>query len=156
RQLADRVQEQLTGAAPVCWHGGTLLRRLCSTVRIRGPIRPEEKQKNVPARESLPLEQATEADPGVSPVFVGAGARQADDLGGVLERQAPEVAQLDEPGGLGVLGGQARQGFVDVEEDVLPRGAGGFGVVQIDAPSMAAAFVGVLAAGVLDEDAAHG
>src|SRR4051794_37146567 len=50
-----------------------------------------EKSKN-PARVrySLPLEQATQADAGIGPVLVSAGAREADDLGGVLNRQAGE------------------------------------------------------------------
>src|SRR5262249_35391983 len=81
-----------------------------------------KKSKKVAAGRSLPLEQAAEADLGVGPVFVGAGAREADDLGGFLDRQAREVAQLDEPGRLEVLVGQAGQGVMNGEDLVIRRG----------------------------------
>ena len=41
RQVADGVQEELTGFLQVEWHGETILRVLYLAVRIRRPIRPE-------------------------------------------------------------------------------------------------------------------
>ena len=101
-------------------------------VRIRGSIRPEEKQKMFRAGRSLAVQQGLEADPGVGPVLVGGGTRDADHLGGVLDRQPGEVAELDQPGGLGVLGGQAGQGLVDVEQFVRRRGEADVGGVEGD------------------------
>ena len=77
------------------------------------------------------------------------------DLGGVFDRQSGEVAQLNQLGGLGILGGQAGQGFVDVEKLVRRRGEADVGGVEGHTTTPAAAFVGLLAAGLIDENAAH-
>src|SRR5207247_183834 len=43
RELADRVQKQLTGFLQVYWHGNTP--RWSPIVRIRGPICPDQTKK---------------------------------------------------------------------------------------------------------------
>ena len=73
-------------------------------MRNPAPIRPTENEKNPDsAAGSVALQQAAEAGPGVSPVRVGGRAGDADGLRRVLHRQAREVAQLDQAGGLRIL-----------------------------------------------------
>jgi hypothetical protein len=57
---------------------------------------------------------------------------------------------------LGILGGQAGQGFVNIEKLFRQRGKADVGGVEGYATALAAAFVGLLATSLIDEDAAHG
>ncbi len=103
RQVADGVQEELTGLLQVEWHGETILRVLYLAVRIHRPIRPERKEKIGPALGSLSLQQATEASSGIGPVLIGGGTRDAERLCRILDRESREVAKLDQLGGLWVF-----------------------------------------------------
>src|SRR5207249_3336776 len=58
--------------------------------------------------------------------------------------------------GQGILAGQESQGLVEVQESVRVGLGYGFGLREVDAPVLAAVLLGPLAAGVLDQDAAHG
>jgi hypothetical protein len=62
-------------------------------------------------------------------VFVGGGPRDTDGLGRVLDREAREGAQLDQLSPLRVLGGEAGQGRIDVEEMVVRRRVADVGVI---------------------------
>src|SRR5262245_49372156 len=65
----------------------------------------------------VPLLKARgEPGAGVSPVLIGACARDAEDLGDLLDREAREEAELDEPGRVRLLPGQHAQGVVEVEQ----------------------------------------
>src|SRR5262245_9630169 len=59
---------------------------------------------------------AVEPDPGVRPVAVRRGARDAEGLGRLLNGQPAEVAQGDEPGLDRVLGGEPGQGLVEGQQ----------------------------------------
>src|SRR5204862_479482 len=113
------------------------------------------RKESVPTL-SLPVQQGLEAGSRVGPVLVGGRARDADHLGGVLDRQPGKVAQLDQSGGLGVLGGQPGQGIIDVQKFVRWRGEADVGGVEGHTTTLAAAFGGLLAPRLIDQDAAHG
>src|SRR4051794_40356814 len=98
-----------------------------------------------------------EPDAGVSPVLVGGRAREAEQLPGLLEGQAGEVAELDQLAGLGLLGGEGGEGVV--EEQQLVRRSLRSQVLAVEVhllPASAAPLLATLAAGVVDEDAPHG
>ena len=92
---------------------------------------------------------------GVPPGPVGGGQGDAQALGRLLQGQAAEEAQLDELGLERVVERELLQGLVQGQE--LLRGpAGAEGVeVRVFAPPAAAVLLAPLAAGVLDQDAAH-
>jgi hypothetical protein len=71
-------------------------------------------------------------------------------------RQAREIAQLHEPGRVGVVVFQPGQGFVQRDEVVTPCVGGREICGKVNAQPAAAVLVGLLAAGLIDEDAAHG
>jgi hypothetical protein len=59
---------------------------------------------------------AMEPGPGIGPVLVSGRAREADDLGRVFNREAAEVAELDELGRLRVLPSELLQRRVDFDQ----------------------------------------
>src|SRR5205814_989831 len=69
--------------------------------------------------------------------------------------QPRDVAELDQFGRLGVGAGQPREGGVDVQHVVEAFGRGGGELVEVQASATAAPLLALLAAGVIDEDAAH-
>src|SRR5262249_37176728 len=92
---------------------------------------------------------------GVGPEVIGRSRGNAEQVGGLLDRQAAEVAQLDQVGGLGIRHGQLGEGFIQGEEIVGYLGTGNLELVECLPLLAAAAFAGLFAAGLLDEDAAH-
>ena len=99
---------------------------------------------------------AEQPGPAERPEAVGGAAADAQGLGRFLMRQAGEVAQLHEPGRVGVVAFQPAQHLVQRDE-VVGTGLGGGEVRgEIDAQPSAAVLVGLLATGLLDEDASHG
>lgn len=104
----------------------------------------------------MPRQQCLEADPRVGPVFVGGRAGDADCLGSVLDGQTGKIVELNQSSGLWILGGQTGQGFIDVEQLLSRRGETDINGVEWDTSTPAAALVGLLASGLIHEDAAHG
>src|SRR5262245_56332065 len=94
----------------------------------------------------VPLLQACgEPGAGVSPVLIGACARDPEDLGGLLDREAREEAELDELGRVRLLPGQDAQGLIEVEQLVRLGSADHVGVIEVDPGSAAAVPLGLLA-----------
>src|SRR5687768_15530886 len=87
---------------------------------------------------------------------VGRRSADAQGFGGLLDRQTGEVAELDELGLFGVFFGELGQGVVEGDQVVGRGGEGEAGLVEVDAAEAAAAFGSGAAAGLLDEDSAHG
>ena len=82
-------------------------------------------------------------------------AADAQGGGRILVRQAGEVAELHEPGRVGIVAFQPAQGLVEGEE-VVGGGLGGGEILgKFDARPAAAVLLGLLAAGLIDQDAAH-
>src|SRR5262249_40447671 len=145
RSCSTRRPSPPTLAAAVCRRRAETARALCTSLPASHPPpsgdtysadsapRSSGKKTKNPARRSLAVQQALEADAGGRPVLVGGRAREADDLGGVLDGQAGEIAQLDQPRRLRVLGGQAGQGVVDVQEVVRRRVQADVHGVEVDA-----------------------
>src|SRR5262249_61305168 len=95
-----------------------------------------------------------EPGPGIGPVAVGGGRGDAQHLGGLLAGQAGKVAQLDELRLLGIDRGQLLEGLVEGEQLVVRLGCGD-GLEGLSS-QVAAALLGTLPAGVVDQDTAHG
>src|SRR5262249_1336518 len=112
----------------------------------------------VPIRP-MAAELTVEPRPGVIPVASGCCARDAEGLGGLLDGQAGEVAELDQLGLGGGFASEARpppgEGGHGVRRGT--RGGGGsLDVLEMDPAQAASVLLGLLAAGVLDEDPPHG
>jgi len=101
------------------------------------------------------LQFAVQPGAGEGPPALGGGDGDAQRAGRLGGGQAGEEAELDQAGLVRLLGGQAGQGGVEVEQ-VL----GGLGdaveLLQRHAPPPPAVLDGLLAAGVVDEDVPHG
>src|SRR5690349_8733185 len=87
---------------------------------------------------------------------IGGRPRQAEAAGGLIDGEAGEVAELDQLGGLRILGGQAGEGLVDQQDLVVRVVDGQVGLEQVDAGESLPALAASLSAGVLDQDAPHG
>src|SRR5262245_54630660 len=116
----------------------------------------QEIRDGSPGRGVPPADLAPEPGPGVAPQPVRAGPGHAEGLGGVLDRQPGEKVQLHDAGGLGVLGGEPGQGLVEGEDLLGRRADRDVLVVELDPLPVPAVPEAALAAGTLDEDAAHG
>ena len=93
---------------------------------------------------------------GVGPVALGGGRGNVERGGRFFNRHADKVPELDEVGFRRINGGEFFQGVVDGEQLViLPRG-GHRQVRNVHAVLAATVTQGAFAAGVVDEDAAHG
>src|SRR5262249_33435802 len=103
-------------------------------------------------RSDFPVEPGA----GVVPVAVGGGKGNAQRFGGLVHGQAGEVAELDQRGLDAVLPGEFIQGLVQGQEVVGRPGRRRLGEVQVEPLPVAATTEGLLAAGLLDQDAAHG
>src|SRR5262245_43928237 len=92
----------------------------------------------------------------VSPIGIRGSGGNVEDRRGLLDRQAAEVAQLNESGSPGVPEGQPAKRLVE-RQQVL-GGLRGGDLVRFEGlgRAAAAALLTVFAAGVLDQDAAHG
>ena len=95
--------------------------------------------------------------PGVGPEAVRRSRANAEDLGRVEDREAGEVPELHQFRGSAGRPGRVLQCLV--EGDQVSRAGSGSGdrkFVQVVPLSLAAALLALLAAGAVDEDAAHG
>src|SRR5262245_17604524 len=107
-------------------------------------------------RSALVAEGGDQPGPCVSPVGVGGSRRDAQGGRGRRDGQAGEVTELDHFRGPGLDGREPVEGLVEGEEAWgRTRGRRLIGV-EVVAGEVAAAFRPALAAGGLDEDAAHG
>src|SRR5262249_21354111 len=99
---------------------------------------------------------AVQPGPCVSPVLVSVGPGDAGQLRGFLDGEAGEVAEPDELGRGGVFTGEFLDRVVD-DQQLIRAGQGNeVRAVQVHPLQTAAPFLASLAAGVVDEDAAHG
>src|SRR5262245_32894211 len=102
-----------------------------------------------------PLEPVEEPAPGVRPDGVRRPRGEAERLGRLADGQAGEVAKLDQLGGRPVGPLQGGQGLVQGEQVVGAARRRDVHVFERDAPPTGPPLAGLLAAGALDEDAAH-
>src|SRR5262245_31331088 len=93
---------------------------------------------------------------GVRPVAIGRGGGDAEDLAGLLERQAGEVTQLDQLGLELILFSELGERLVESDKIFRLLRRRDLHVVDIMTHHAAAALLAVLAASVFDQDAAHG
>jgi len=98
---------------------------------------------------------AGEGDAGEGPVALDGAGSDLEELGDLIDGKASEVAQLDDAGLAGILGGEAGEGLIDGGDFVEAIGRNGEVVVHLDAVKASGAAFGVVLAGVVDEDLAH-
>src|SRR5262249_43194258 len=128
---------------------------------LRGSMRNwETRGARIPGKKSgsgtvgvQPLEQP---GPGVGPQRVGRPGRDPQGRGGLVAGEAGEEAELDQFRRLRVHVGEPVEQVVEFEQVVGKALAGEDRLVQVRPWPAAAALPGFLAAGLLDEDAAHG
>src|SRR5438876_10777440 len=106
---------------------------------------------------SMPLafQLAEEPGPGMGPVVVGRARGNAENLGRLLEGHADEVAQLDQFSFEFALRGKFIQRLVHGEQLLIVNREGKLPLLNIDALLPAPMTHRALAAGVVDQDAAH-
>ena len=127
-----------------------------SPPNARNPIkRLTESEKSSSARPRTG-DGVLEPCAGVGPVSVGGGPGQAEGGGRVLDGQPGEVPQFDHTRGDRVFGGEPGEGRIEGEQSVVRNLGFGRDVGQLDPRAVAAVLLRPLAAGVFDEDAAHG
>jgi hypothetical protein len=102
------------------------------------------------------LDRSQEPRPGVGPHLVRLPPADAHDPRGLLVPHAHEEAELHQARHLGVLLRQPLQGIIHREQFVGGHLHGGSGVIYFHAVQVASVLGGLLAAGVVDEDAPHG
>ena len=92
---------------------------------------------------------------GMGPIIVGSTGGTCVNLGGFLKGQAHETRQLDQFRFDLALVGEFVKSFTHREEFVFIPGRGNFNTVKIHALLVSAVTQGTLAAGFVNEDAAH-
>jgi hypothetical protein len=80
----------------------------------------------------------------------------AEERGDFVMAKAREETEFHDLGFFGVLGGQNIQSFVYLQNLLILNGSFDGGLMQFDALGSAAAFEAQFAAGIFDENAAHG
>jgi hypothetical protein len=103
-----------------------------------------------------PGDGVPEPGPGVGPVPVSGGPRQAEGGGRILDRQPGEVTQFHHLGGDGILGGQVLEGRIQGEQLFVRNLGFGRDIGSLDPVTVAAVLVGSLTAGGVHQNAAHG
>ncbi len=86
----------------------------------------------------------------VSPVLIGGGAGDSQEVRGLLDGQASEEVQLDQLGGLTVLMLELGQGVIQIDELRRVGQRHGVRLFKVHTLSVPAALFGPLAPGVLD------
>jgi hypothetical protein len=105
---------------------------------------------------ALALQLLEEPGPGVRPQQIGRAGRDPQDLGRLVARQSGKEAEFDQFRRPGVCLSQLLQHFIEVDEVVARFVPYDQSLVQVDPCTLSPALDAVLAAGVLNEDAAHG
>jgi hypothetical protein len=101
------------------------------------------------------VELAGEEDAGEGPVALDGARGDLEDGGDLVDGEAAEVAELDDASLAGVLSGEAGESLIDGSDFVEAVGGDGEVVVHLDAMEATGAALGVVLAGVIDEDLAH-
>jgi hypothetical protein len=104
----------------------------------------------------LALNFAVEPGLGVRPVLLDGPFGQAQNFGGFRRRHADKETQLDDLGLNRTAGGQPVERVIDRQEMVLVGRHGDFHIFNIYALQAAAVTAGEFAAGVVNEEMAHG
>jgi hypothetical protein len=104
---------------------------------------------------SAGVELTGEEDAGEGPVTLDGARGDLEDGGDLLDGETAEVAQLDDAGLARILSGEAREGLIDRGDFVEAIGGDGEVVVHLDAMEASGAALGVMLAGIVDEDLAH-
>jgi hypothetical protein len=95
-------------------------------------------------------------DPGVRPIIVRGARGNAQQFGGFLEGHADKIPEFNQFSFGLVLGGELVERFVHGEAFVVVTRRGNFQSFQPHALQSPAVTLGALAAGLVNEDAAHG
>jgi len=98
---------------------------------------------------------AREGNSGKGPVPLNGAGSDFEDLRDLLDREAAEVAQLDDAGLAGTLSRETRESFVDGDNFVDPLRRDGELVVHFDALQAAGAALGAVGARVVDQNLTH-
>jgi len=119
-----------------------------------------EERGGMPPGEALTdlggLNGAEEPGAGEGPPAFDGGFGDGEDFGGFPIGQADEEAEFHQLRHFGFLSGKLVEGFVDGEELILLVGAWEVEIGGVETLLAAAVPQGALAAGDIDEDAAHG
>jgi hypothetical protein len=102
-----------------------------------------------------PKKFAAEPGAGGEPVALDGGGGHLQNFGGFLDAEAGEVAQFHKPALARVDGGEGIQGIVEGDQIQILVLADCHGVIERDAGSVIAPFVGAARAGVIDKNAAN-
>src|SRR5712692_1606872 len=86
------------------------------TVRLWGGRRLTKSEKLLPGTFAGLREGGEQPGAGHGPVALGRGRRDAEDSGGLLQRQTRKVAQLDDLGLDRLLGGQSAEGLIQGQQ----------------------------------------
>src|SRR5262249_32048603 len=107
-------------------------------------------------KSSVLMELPEQPGAGEGPAALGRGPRDAEHAGGLFQAATREEAELDDLRLLRVQGFQPLEGLIEGQEvnRIAHRGFSQFG--RVDTLQPAAPLLGVAAAGLFDEDAAHG
>jgi len=98
---------------------------------------------------------AREGNSGKGPVPLHRAGSDLEDLRDLLDREAGELAQLDDAGLAGTLSRETGECFVDGDNVVDPLRRDGELVVHFDAAEASGASLGVVLAGVVNQDLTH-
>jgi hypothetical protein len=101
------------------------------------------------------IELAGEEDAGEGPVALDGARGDLEEGSDLFDGETAEVAELDDAGLAGIVRGEAGEGLIDGGDFVEAIGGDGEVVVHFDAVEASGASLGVVLAGVVDEDLAH-
>src|SRR5262249_41370404 len=132
----------------------TLFIGYMSTCENRG--KSVSKNPGTSRRLRLLVQPRLQPGPGISPLPVSMGPGNGQGLSRFVDGKSSKQAELGHLGRVGILAAQDRQRLVQVEDLIRIGLRDRFGLGEVQSFAFAAVFFGLLAAGVIDEDAAHG
>src|SRR5262245_63640549 len=121
---------------------------------MRAGITPRQSGKKSPAGRG-PLDGLVQPGPGVRPQPVAGPRGDAQHGGRLGDRQAGEEPKVDQVGRGLVLGGEPGEGLVERDQVLRPLGDGNIDGFEFLSGQGPAGLQAPLAAGGVDEDAAH-
>jgi hypothetical protein len=98
---------------------------------------------------------AKEGDAGERPVALDGAGRDLEYLSDLLDGETAEVAEFDDPSLARIGGGEVGEGLIDGGDFVEAVGGDSEVVLHLHPMEAAGAALGVMLAGVVDEDLAH-
>jgi hypothetical protein len=101
------------------------------------------------------MQVAKQRDAGKRPVALDGAERDFEDAGDLVKLEAAEVAELNDAGLAGIVGGKPSKGFTDGGSFVEAVGGDGEVIIHLHAMQAACAPSGIMLPGIVDENLAH-